>query len=263
MATGADGPGSDHSQRATGLTVCGLNAVAEALNSGRSLERLYVRSGPLNERQQALMRKARKAGIPVSVVPEPKLLRYAQNHQGLVAILSPVNYCGWEEVVQRAYEQGEDPLVLVCDRITDVRNFGAIARTAWITGVHGLIVPKKESAAINAETVRASAGALLHQSISRVASLKNVLVQLRQMGITVAAASAGAGLLPDEADLNRPLALVIGSEGSGIAPALLQEADWQLQIPMHRQFDSYNVSAAAAILLYEVMRQRRGRTINR
>ncbi|MCS6916327.1 MAG: 23S rRNA (guanosine(2251)-2'-O)-methyltransferase RlmB [Chitinophagales bacterium] len=238
------------------LQVCGINAVAEALDSGRSLERLYVRSGYRNARIDQLSRRARQAGIPVVPVPEQKLARYGKAHQGVVAILSPVPYCSWEEVVQRAYESGEDPLLLVCDRITDVRNLGAIARTAWIAGVHGLLVPHRETAALHSEAVKASAGALLHLSVSRVASLSQAVEQMKLQGIKIAAAEARQGLLPDQVSLTGPLALIVGSEGEGIGPSLLKLAEVRLSLPMRRPFDSYNVSVAAAMLLYEVMRQR-------
>ncbi|MCS6990780.1 MAG: 23S rRNA (guanosine(2251)-2'-O)-methyltransferase RlmB [Chitinophagales bacterium] len=242
------------------LIAKGIHAVEEAIDSGRPIDRIWMRTGLQNPRLSQLRRKAQQANIPIAYVPQQKLRQWGKAHQGVVALLSPVHFVSWQEIVQHAYESGEHPLLLVCDRITDVRNFGAILRTAWIAGVHGVLIPQRHTAALNAEVVKASAGALLHVSLCREANLKKALGQLKNQGLLIAAAEAAHGIPPDQAPLNQPLALIVGSEGSGVHPQLLQLADLRLTIPMRRPLNSYNVSAATAMLLYEVMRQR-GQTL--
>ncbi len=235
----------------------GINSVLEALQAGKSIDRIYVLAQQANPRRAQLRQLALQRGVPVQNVPEVRLHRLAgSNHQGVVALLSFVTYCTIDQIVDQCYAQGEDPLLLICDRITDVRNIGAMARTAYAAGVHGLIVPWQQTAALNAEAVKASAGALMHMPIGRERSLVQAIRTLRLHGVQTIAADPRAERLIRECDFTAPIAILLGSEGSGITASLLRLCDDRFRLPMRRPFESYNVSASAAMILYEVMRQR-------
>jgi 23S rRNA (guanosine2251-2'-O)-methyltransferase len=195
--------------------------------------------------------------IPVSYVPKEKLMQYSRiNHQGLVAFLSPVDFQPIDEVLQRVFEQGEDPFLLILDRITDVRNFGAICRTAECAGVHAVIVPARGSARIGGDAVKTSAGALMHIPVCRSMNLKDTLQFLKDSGMRIVGASEKGNAQLFEAELSGPLGIIMGSEETGISPEYLKKCDAMLNIPMRGETSSLNVSVAAGIMLYEVVRQR-------
>jgi 23S rRNA (guanosine2251-2'-O)-methyltransferase len=238
------------------VVIRGIHAVEEALESGKSIEKIFIQQGNRNESISAIIRVARERGIPVQQVPESKLLRFGTAHQGIAATVSAVFFYKTEDILSQVYDHGELPLFICCDRITDVRNFGAIARTAFAAGAHALIIPQSETASINTEAVKSSAGALLKLPVCREQNLINTLKQLRLNGIQILAADAGGADFIFEADLKIPTVIILGSEGEGIGKDLLKLADHIVRLPMKNDFNSYNVSVAAGMMLYEAMRQR-------
>jgi 23S rRNA (guanosine2251-2'-O)-methyltransferase len=237
--------------------IFGTRAVIEAIRAGKELESVYIQRDATNDLIKEL--KAELAGHNLSYqkVPLEKLNRLTRkNHQGVVAFISPINYADLDNVISSVYEKGEMPLVLILDRITDVRNVGAIARTAECLGAHALVVPSRGGARIGADAVKTSAGALHHIPVCREDNLKDTISRLREAGLkTVACTEKGDKPLA-KADLTGPAALIMGSEEDGVSEEYLKLADQQVLIPMIGQIESLNVSVAAAICLYEVVRQR-------
>jgi 23S rRNA (guanosine2251-2'-O)-methyltransferase len=178
------------------------------------------------------------------------------NHQGVVAYISPVSFMPLEEVLQRVYESGKDPLFMVLDRVTDVRNFGAICRTAECAGVDAIIVPARGSARIGADALKTSAGALMNIPVCRSMNLKDTLQMLKDSGIRIAGASEKADKMMYDTDLSGPICLIMGSEETGISPEYLKKCDALIRIPMFGSTGSLNVSVAAGVITYEIIRQR-------
>jgi len=225
--------------------------------SGKSIEKIFIQRGIRNEGVLSLMKMARDREIPVVKVPVEKLDQFGAAHQGIAGIVAPVSFYHTEDIIAQAYERGEDPLLILCDGITDVRNFGAIARTAHAVGVHGLIIPQTETAAINTEAVKTSAGALMKIPVCREKNLVQTIKTLKLNGIQVIASEVSASKFIFECDLKIPTAIILGSEGEGVSKELLRIADELVKIPIVNAFDSYNVSVAAGMILYEVMKQRK------
>ncbi|MCS6973484.1 MAG: 23S rRNA (guanosine(2251)-2'-O)-methyltransferase RlmB [Cyclobacteriaceae bacterium] len=237
--------------------IYGTRAVTEAILAGKTLERVYIQQGIRNELVRDLIRLLREKHIPFSQVPAEKLGRLTgKNHQGVAGYLSSVDYASLSNIVQQAFEEGRQPLIVILDRITDVRNLGGIARTAECLGADALVVPEKGSAPISADAVKTSAGALHHLPVCREKNLKQTVQLLKDTGLTVVACTEKASKKIFETDLNRPLALIFGSEEDGISTELLRTADDLIKIPMTGKIQSLNVSVAAGMVLYEVMRQR-------
>jgi 23S rRNA (guanosine2251-2'-O)-methyltransferase len=241
------------------VVIKGIHAIEEALEAGRSIEKILLQRGARSDQISALVKSVRQREIPVQEVPVQKLMQFGAAHQGIVAIISPIAFYKTEEVLVQAYERGEDPLFVVCDGITDVRNFGAIARTAHVAGVHAIVIPQTETASINAEAVKASAGALMNIPVCRERNLLNAVKNMKLHGIQILAAEASGSKFIFECDLKIPTAVIVGSEGEGISKELLILADDLVKIPMANNFNSYNVSVAAGMILYEVMKQRMNR----
>ena len=238
------------------MVVKGVHAVEEALSSDRSIEKILIQQGNRTPGISSIIRMAQEKEIPVQHVPEAKLFQLGAAHQGVAAIVSPIQFFKTDDIITQAYDRGELPVVIICDRITDVRNLGAIARTAFAAGAQAVIIPHTETAAINAEAVKASAGALLKLPVCREKNLVQTVKQLKLHGIQILAADAHGSKFIYEADLKMPTAIILGSEGEGIAKELLKLADEIVKLPMPNGFDSYNVSVAAGMMLYEMMRQR-------
>ena len=235
----------------------GLRPIIEAIRSGKEMDKVLIKKGLVGELYHELMGLVRGAGIPYQVVPLEKLNRITRkNHQGVVGFVSLISYSPIDEVVQRAFEAGESPLVLILDGITDVRNFGAIARSAEVAGVHALVIPEKGGAQINADAVKTSAGALMTLPVCRVRNLGDTAKDLQRSGLRIAGASEKAEKLYNEADLSGPLAIVMGSEDTGISIEILKYCDELIKIPQHGKIESLNVSAAAAVLIFEAEKQR-------
>ena len=238
--------------------IYGIRPVIEALKSGKEIEKVLIQKGLKGEGFQQLHGLIREMEIPVQFVPLEKLDRMTrQNHQGVIAMISEITYQKIESILPTAYEQGKVPLVLVLDHITDVRNLGAIARTAECSGVDAILIPEKGSAQVNQDAVKTSAGALYKIPVCRYHSAKESITFLKNSGLKIIAASENANEDYYEADMKHPLAVILGSEESGISAELLRMADELIRIPILGEIQSLNVSVATGIILYEVLRQRR------
>lgn len=237
----------------------GLRPILEALNAGRTLDKIFLLRGTKNSMVTDISTLARAAGAPVSLVPSEKLDGLTRkNHQGAVAFVSPISYAPLDNLLAGLFEEGKTPFLLVLDRITDVRNFGAIARSAECLGVQALVVPGRGAAQINGDALKTSAGALNLLPVCRENNLRDTLQFLKQSGLTIIACTEKAteAVGTAEVDFSGPVAILLGSEEDGIDPDLLRMADVRLRIPMAGQIQSLNVSVAAGIMLFEVARQR-------
>jgi 23S rRNA (guanosine2251-2'-O)-methyltransferase len=236
----------------------GIRPVMEAIQSGREIDKVMLKKGLDGELAQELLALIAEHQIPVQHVPFEKLNALTQkNHQGVVAFASLIEYADLEETVIGVVEKGEMPLVLLLDGVTDVRNFGAIARSAECAGVHAIVVPAKGAAQINGDALKTSAGALNMVPVCRVPSLRSAIYFLRDSGIQIVAATEKAEHDLYSSTLNKPTAVVLGSEEAGISPDVMRLADVPVKIPLCGSIASLNVSAAAAVALFEVVRQRR------
>ena len=228
----------------------------EAIKAGREIEKIYIQAGLTNDLIKELIQTARSGAVPFSFIPQQKLTRLStKNHQGVICILAAVQYVPVENLIDKAYAEGRSPFFLILDRVTDVRNFGAIARTAECAGLDGIIVEEKGNAPITGDAIKTSAGALHHLPVSRVRDLSKVIKLLQENGIQVVACTEKAEKLVYEMDLKVPTALVLGSEEDGISEELLRRADAVVRIPMKGKIGSLNVSVAAGVAIYEVIRQ--------
>ena len=230
----------------------------EALKSGKEIEKILIQKGLRGEGFQQLHTLVREMEIPIQFVPLEKLDRMTrQNHQGVVAMISEITYQKIETILPSVYEQGKVPLVLVLDRITDVRNLGAIARTAECSGVDAILIPEKGSAQVNQDAIKTSAGALYKVPVCRYHSSRESVTFLKNSGLKIIAATEKANADYTDVDMTQPLALILGSEESGISAELLGMADELIQIPILGEIQSLNVSVAAGVILYEILRQRK------
>lgn len=240
--------------------IYGTRAVMEAIKAGREIEKMYVQAGLNNDLIKELIQTAKVAGVPFSFIPQQKLNRLStKNHQGVICILSAVQYMPLENLIDKAYEQGRSPFFLILDRVTDVRNFGAMARTAECAGLDGIIVEEKGNAPITGDAVKTSAGALNHLPVCRVRDLAATIKLLQDNGIQVIACTEKAEKILYEVDMKVPTALIVGSEEDGISDKLLRKADILAKIPMNGKISSLNVSVAAGVAIYEVVRQQLGK----
>ena len=239
--------------------IFGFRAVIEAIKGGKQIDRLLIRQGLKGALYHELMIEVKKNAIPWQIVPVERIeLVTRKNHQGVLAWLSLIEYQSITNLLPSVFEKGEDPLILVLDGVSDVRNFGAIVRSAGCLGAHAIMIPEKGSARITADAVKTSAGALLTFPVCREKSLLKSVELLRDSGLKIIAATEKSGDEIQHTNLRGPAALVLGSEDKGINPQLLSVADVKVRIPMTGKIVSLNVSVAAGILLYEIMRQRRG-----
>lgn len=237
--------------------IFGIRAVIEAIHSGKTIDKILVRKGLQGELFQELNELIASNHLHYQLVPEEKLNRITRkNHQGVIAFISPVSFFDFEEMVTRVFEQGETPFFLFLDQLTDVRNFGAIVRSAECAGVHAIVIPEKGSAQINADAVKTSAGALHYVPVCKVKNAQKTLTTLKQSGLKVYAASEKGKKAYFSADYKVPCVLVMGSEESGISTELLALADEMINIPLMGKIASLNVSVATGILLFEVVKQR-------
>jgi len=249
---------SQHRPKKSSLVI-GRQAVIAALRSGQALDRIYldtkVQGADINE----IKRLAAQSGVPVSYVPVAKLNGFnAGEHEGCVAQIAKVQYHDLQEMISFVVEKGETPLFLILDGITDIRNIGGIARTAYCCGVQAIIIPDKGVGALNEDAVLTSAGALEKLPVCRVNSLMKAVDELHLNGIKVYASEMKAARNVYDCDFREPAAIVMGSEEKGIYPALLKICDEKIRIPMVTDFESLNVSVATGMILYEVMKQRLG-----
>lgn len=237
--------------------IYGRHPVLDAIHSGAPLDKLILQKGVQRDFETLVKQIAREQSIPLQILPKEALNKMTNgNHQGIIGFLSLVTYYNLEDVLPAIYEKSEIPLILLLDGITDVRNFGAIARSAEICGVHAIVIPKKGSAQINSESLKTSAGALSRLMVCREKNLMDAIDTLQLSGVKVVASELQADKLVYELDFNTPLAIILGAEGAGISPAVLSKADQRFIIPQKGTTNSFNVSVACGIILYEVMRQR-------
>lgn len=238
--------------------IFGLRAVIEAIQHGKEIDRVMFKQGlRQGDLFQELFVLVRDRGIPFQYVPEEVFKSFeGRNHQGVLAELSPITYQNIKEVLDRVMAAGEIPLILVLDRITDVRNLGGIARTAECAGVHALLIPNKNSARISSDAIKTSAGALYHLPVCREQNLKKAIKELKHRGLLVYAANEKAEKYYTEVNMREGCVIIMGAEDTGIDEELLRHAHEQVKIPQKGNIESLNVSAAAAVILYEVVRQR-------
>ncbi|MCK9422285.1 MAG: 23S rRNA (guanosine(2251)-2'-O)-methyltransferase RlmB [Bacteroidales bacterium] len=237
--------------------IYGIRPAIEAIKSGKELEKIFLQNGLKGEGFRELFGLIRELEIPFQFVPVEKLNRLSrQNHQGVIAFVSEITYQRIEDLVPFVFEQGRQPLFLILDRITDVRNVGAIARTAECAGVDGLLIPARGSAQINSDAIKTSAGALYKLPVVRCNDMRESIRFLKESGLTIFAATEKTELEYTTADFNKPMAIILGSEGEGISEEYLKLTDLTVRIPIHGEIESLNVSVASGILLYEVLRQR-------
>ena len=236
----------------------GRNAVTEALRAGTAIDKLYIAKGETDRTLARIAANAREAGVVVVEADRRKLdaMSGTHSHQGVIAVAAAAAYATLEDLLDRAAGRGEPPLLVICDEISDPHNLGAIIRTAECAGAHGVIIPKRRSAGLTAVTAKTSAGAVSYLPVARVPNLPAALKDLKKRGIWIFGTAADGAVPLYEADLRSPAAIVIGSEGGGMGRLVAQRCDFLVSIPMKGSISSLNASAAAAILLYEAVRQR-------
>jgi len=249
----------DDEARSDGL-IEGRNAVTEALRSGTAIDKLYIARGETDAALGYIASTARARGIVVVEADRRKLdgMSRTKSHQGVIAVSAVREYAQVEDILSAAREKGEPPLVVVCDELSDPHNLGAVIRTAECAGAHGVIIPKRRSAGLTAVVGKTSAGAVSYLPVARVPNLPSLLRDLKKEGLWVYGTAAGGGTSLYEADLKGPAAIVIGSEGDGMSRLVREQCDFLLSIPMRGHIGSLNASAAAAVVLYEAVRQRLG-----
>jgi 23S rRNA (guanosine2251-2'-O)-methyltransferase len=238
-------------------TIFGTRAVIEAIKAGREIEKIYIQSGLNNDLIKELINTAATHKAPYSFIPQVKLDRLSnKNHQGVVCVLSAVQYVPLENIIDKCYSEGREPFFLIVDRVTDVRNFGALARTAECAQVDAMIIADKGNAPITGDAMKTSAGALNHLPVCRVKDMKKTFQLLKDNGIQIVACTEKATSTIYQIDLNTPIAIILGSEEDGISPQMLKDADHLAKIPLMGSIESLNVSVAAGIVVYEKIRQR-------
>ena len=239
--------------------IFGMRAVMEAITAGKDIDKILLRkdlSGELSAELFQLLKD--RPDIVVSRVPLERINRITRkNHQGVVAFLSPISYYSLESLVPQLYEDGKVPFIVLLDGVTDVRNFGAIARTCECAGVDAIVIPEKNSVSVNGDAVKTSAGALLHLPVARVKNLNRAIRFLKDSGLTIVRSTEKADTDYVNFDYSVPVAIVMGAEETGISVDNLSLCDYLASIPMSGNVNSLNVSVAAGIMIYEVVRQRR------
>ncbi len=235
----------------------GTRPILEALEAGKEIDKIMIQKGLKSQTFQELWPLIKKHHTPYQHVPIEKLNRITRkNHQGVIAFTAAVTFQNLDEIITRCFERGEDPLILMLDRITDVRNFGAICRTAECTGVHAVVVPTRGSAPVNYDALKTSAGALNHIPVCREEKLKETIDFLKNSGLKIVACTEKTDTSLYDTDLAGPACLIMGSEEDGVSPAYLDMCDSAVKLPMKGKIGSLNVSVACGALLYEVIRQR-------
>ncbi len=243
--------------KSTENMIYGIRAVIETIRSGKDMEKVFIQKNLNGELAVELKLLLKEMSIPYSAVPPEKLNWFTKkNHQGVVAFVSPVQYFPLDQVIQQTYEKGQQPLFVMLDGVTDVRNFGSIARTAECLGAHGLIIPTGGSAQVNADAVKTSAGALNFIPVCREPNLELAVQYLKNSGIKVVACTEKSATTFHDLNLADPVCLVMGAEDVGISPAVLNACDEKGMIAMTGQISSLNVGAACAMALYEISVQR-------
>ena len=245
-------------QSPAGTYIEGRNAVTEALRAGTALDKLYIARGETDHTLGRIAAQARKSGVVVVECDRRKLdaMSETHSHQGVIAVAAAAEYASVEDILRAAEERGEAPLLVICDEISDPHNLGAVIRTAECAGAHGVVIPKRRSAGLTAVVAKTSAGAVSYLPVARVPNIPSLLKDLQKRGLWIFGTAAGGTTALYDADLRSPAAIVIGSEGDGMGRLVREGCDFLVSIPMKGRISSLNASAAAAILLYEALRQR-------
>ena len=236
----------------------GRNAVMEALRSGAAIDKVYIARGDTDNTLGYIASAARGRGVVVVEADRRKLdgMSRTHSHQGVIAVAAVREYASVEDILASAREKGEAPLLVVCDELSDPHNLGAVIRTAECAGAHGVVIPKRRSAGLTAVVAKTSAGAVSYLPVARVSNLTALLKQLKEEGLWIFGTAADGATSLYQADLKGPAAIVIGSEGDGMSRLVREQCDFLLSIPMRGQVNSLNAAAAAAVVLYEAVRQR-------
>lgn len=238
--------------------IFGTRAVMESINAGKDIDKVLVQKELNNDLIKELLKLCKEFKIPVVRVPDGKLNRITRkNHQGVIAQMSSIEYASLDNVIDNCFAVGKSPLILVLDHITDVRNFGAIARTAECAGVDAIVIPEKGSAQINSDAIKTSVGALNFLPVARVKNLFYACRDLQKMGLTLVAITEKTDKIMYDADFSSPVAMVMGSEEDGISQEIMGIVDDKVKIPMAGNIESLNVSVSAGVAIYEAIRQRK------
>lgn len=238
--------------------VVGRNAVLELLKSEKDINKLFIERGEKHGSINEIIARAKEARVVMVEVDKMKLDQMAENHQGVVAVVPPFNYCEVQDILDLAKEREEDPFILILDGIEDPHNLGSIIRTAETAGVHGIIIPKRRNVAVNATVSKVSTGATAYVKIARVNNINNTIRDLKEAGLWVIGTDGEANTLYYNQDLKGPLAIIIGSEGFGMSKLVKENADILIKIPMKGEITSLNASVSAGIVIYEAVKQRMG-----
>ena len=237
--------------------IYGIHAVLEAIDAGKDIDKIFLSKTLNNETAQEITDRARQLRVPVQRVPVQKIDRITRrNHQGVLAMMAAVTYYRVEDVVPQLFDEGENPFIVVLDGVTDVRNFGAVARTCECAGVSAIVIPDRESVSVNADAVKTSAGALNYLPVCREHNLVHAVKMLRDSGFKIVGTSDKSQMPYTKADYTGPVAIVLGAEDQGISPEIMKLCDTQVLIPEFGHINSLNVSVAGGIMIYEVVRQR-------
>ena len=236
----------------------GRNAVTEALRSGVNIDKVFIAKGEIDSTLKHIASTARASGAAVVEADRRKLdsMSVTHSHQGVIAMAACAEYVAIDDILEIAKKRNEEPLIIVCDEVTDPHNMGAIIRTCEATGAHGVIIPKRRSAGLSAIVAKASSGAVFHIAIARVTNLTSAIKELKKAGVWVYAAAADGEKTVWESDFKSSTAIVIGSEGTGVSRLVSENCDYKVSIPMSGKLSSLNASVSAAVLLYEAFRQR-------
>jgi len=236
----------------------GRNALTEALRSGRTIDKVFVAAGDTDRALQHLAAQAKEAGAVVVPVDRRKLdfMSVTHSHQGVIALAAAREYFAIDDILQEAADRGETPLIVICDELSDPHNLGAIMRSAECAGAHGVIIPKRRSVGLTATVAKASAGAVEYMKVAKVSNINNAIAELKEKGVWIFGTAAEGSVPMYKADLTGPTAIVIGNEGVCMSQLVRKNCDMLVHIPMKGRISSLNASAAAAILLYEAVRQR-------
>ncbi len=237
--------------------IYGIHAVTEAIEAGKDIDKIFLSKTLNNDTAQEIINRAKALQVPVQRVPVQKIDRITRrNHQGVLAMMAAVTYYHVEDLVPQLFDDGENPFIVVLDGVTDVRNFGAVARTCECAGVSAIVIPDRESVSVNADAIKTSAGALNHLPVCREHNLVNAVKMLRDSGFKIVGTSDKNSMPYTQGDYTGPVAIVLGAEDKGISPEIMKLCDTRVLIPEFGHINSLNVSVAGGIMIYEVVRQR-------
>ncbi|HOY14723.1 MAG TPA: 23S rRNA (guanosine(2251)-2'-O)-methyltransferase RlmB [Saprospiraceae bacterium] len=245
-------------KQADNIVLMGRNPLVEALNEGKDIEKVFILDSLRGDIEKEIRGICKDQNIPLSRVPNEKLNALAgnRNHQGVVGMISPIHFQELDDVLSLAFEQGKSPAIVILEGVSDVRNMAAICRSALVFGMDAVVITAKKHAAINSDTIKISAGAILNIPVCREKNMNAVLEKCKMYGIQILATDLHGAVVIDACDFSGPVAIVMGAEDMGVTPETLKQADQKIKIPQISDFDSLNVSVAAGIIFYQLMRSR-------